>query len=112
MKTTLLALLMMAGSTFAQDPYSAGANGAAPGNYPPQGARTAPLGKIAYSGGAGVGAPGNYPPPRAYGAPGQDPYAGVGAPGGYPPPVAYGAPAAMDPGMCGLTATPTPTVPL
>jgi hypothetical protein len=42
MKKTLFALMLMAGLTFAQDPYSTGAGVGAPGYYPPAAAYAAP----------------------------------------------------------------------
>jgi hypothetical protein len=88
MKKTLVAIILMCGSAFAQYPNSAGAGAGAPGNYPradgygaPSSAYPAP-GQDPYSMGAGVGAPGNYPPAGAYGAPAS----------------AYAAPAACGPG--------------
>jgi hypothetical protein len=86
MKKTLVALMLMAGSTFAQYPNSASAGAGAPGYDPSAG---------------GYGAPSS-----AYPAPGQDPYpmgAGAGAPGNYPPAGGYGAPAGAyaGPAACG-----------
>lgn len=68
MKKTLLALILTAGSTFAQYPNSAGTATGAPGYDPSAGAYPAP-GQDPYSMGPGAGAPGNYPPPAGYGLP-------------------------------------------
>ncbi len=74
MKKTLFALVLMAGSTFAQDPYPVGAGAGGPGYDPSAGAYPAP----------GPGAPGTYP---------ADGGGGYGAPAG-----AYAAPAVCGPG--------------
>jgi hypothetical protein len=60
MKKTLLTMVLMAGSTFAQAPYPAGPNPGATENYPPARANAPEQGP--YSVGPGAGAQGYYPP--------------------------------------------------